>query len=126
MLTSHQTLSSPLGYLMPEKKYRAWVFAPERSEDVATDMVNAIATHGVAFMRSIVDLVELRQRLQDRSGFEHQLAYRRPAAALVAGDVEQTRALLDEEIAAISGRTDLAAADFRKFAEALRSRLSSQ
>ena len=118
------TISSPLGYLMPEKKYVAWVFAPRRSDEVATELANAIATHGVPFMRSILDLVELRRRLQDRSGFEHQLAYRRPAAALLAGDVEQARALLDEALAAIGARTDLAAAEFRRFAESLRSRLS--
>lgn len=104
----------------------AWVFAPGRSEEVATDMANAIATYGVTFMRSVVDLVELRRRLQDRSGFEHQLAYRRPAAALVAGDAKQARALLDEALATIGARTDLAAADFRRFAESLRGRLPPQ
>jgi hypothetical protein len=36
----------------------------------------------------------------------------------------QAHGLLDEAMTAIDGRTDLAAADFRKFAEALRSRLS--
>jgi len=117
------TISSPLGYLMPEKKYTAWLLAPGRSEEAATDMVNAIATHGVGFMRSVVDLAELRRLLKDRFGFEHQLAYRRPAAALLAGEAEQARALLDEEIAAIGARTDRAAADFRKFAESLRTRL---
>jgi hypothetical protein len=119
------TISSPLGYLMPEKKYKGWVFAPGRSEEVANDMANAIVTHGVAFMRSVVSLAELRRRLQDSLGFEHQLAYRRPAAALVAGDLEQARALLDDALAATGARTDLAATDFRKFAESLGNRLSS-
>lgn len=86
------TISSPLGYLMPEKKYRAWVFSPDCEGDVATDMVGAIATHGIAYMRSAAELGELRRRLQDGSGFAQQLAYRAPAAALVAGDVVQARA----------------------------------
>jgi hypothetical protein len=120
------TISSPLGYLMPDKKYAAWLFASGPSEEVARDMANAIATHGVPFMRSVVDLVELRRRLQDRSGFEHQLAYRRPAAAMVAGDAKQARALLDDALAAIGARTDLAAADFRRFAESLGGRLPPQ
>jgi len=120
------TISSPLGYLMSEKKYMAWVFTPGDSEEVATGMANAIATYGVPFMRSVVDLVELRRRLQDRTGFEHQLAYRRPVAALVAGDAEQARAFLDETLAAIGARTDLAAADFRRFADSLRGRLPPQ
>jgi len=118
------TISSPLGYLMPEKKYKAWVLGPGRPEEVATDMANTIARCGIAFMRSVVDLAELRQRLQGRCGIEHQLVYRRPAAALVAGDVEQARALVDKAIADIAARTDPAAVDLRKFAEALRGRLS--
>ncbi len=120
------TISSPLGYLMPEKKYKPWVFAPGRSENVAADMATAIATHGIPFMRSVVDLTELRRRLEGRSGYEHQVVYRRPVAALLAGDVMRSRTLLDEAMAAIGARTDLAAADFKKFAEALRSRLPSR
>ncbi len=117
------TIHSPLGYLMPEKKFMAWVFAPGRAEEVTTDMVNAIAAHGIPFMRSVVDLAELRRRLEDRFGFEHQLAYRRPAAALLVGDAEQARGLLNETLVAIGARTDLAAADFRRFAESFRGRL---
>ena len=117
------TISSPLGYVMPEKQYRAWVLGPGRSEDVAADMANAIATYGIAFMRSVIDLAELRRRLEDRTGFEHQLTFRRPVAALIAGDIEGARALIDETVATIGARTDLAAVDFRKFAEAFRRRL---
>jgi hypothetical protein len=117
------TISSSLGYLMPEKKYKAWIFAPGHSEEAATDMARAIDTYGVPFMRSVVDLAALRRQLQGGAGVEHQLAYRRPAAALLAGEPEQTRALLDEALDAIGARTDLAAADFRRFAESLRGRL---
>ncbi|MBY0400386.1 hypothetical protein K2X89_08835 [Myxococcota bacterium] len=120
------TICSPLGYLMPEKRYLAWVFAPGRAEAVAADMANAIAMFGIPYMRSVVERAELFRRLQDRFGFEHQLAYRRPAAAFVAGDSEQARALLDEALAAIGTRTDLVAEEFRRFAESLRSRLSPQ
>jgi len=110
---------------MPEKQYKGWVFSPGHTEEVATDMANAIASHGAAFMRSVVDLTELGRWLQGRSGFKHQLAYRRLAAALVAGDVEQARTLVDEAEEALGARTDPAAVDFRKFAEALRKRLPS-
>ena len=119
------TISSPIGYLMPEKKYKGWVFTPGHLEEVATDMAGAIALHGLAFMRSVVDLGALRHRLQDGLGFEHQRVYRRPAAALVAGEIQQARALLDDGLVALGARTDAAAAEFRKFAEAFRSRLPS-
>ncbi|MDQ2642279.1 MAG: hypothetical protein M3020_00585 [Myxococcota bacterium] len=118
------TISTPLGYLMPEAKYKAWVIVPGHSaEGIATDMGNAITTYGVKFMRSVVDLVELQKRLEERSGFEHQLIYRRPVAAFIAGEPGKARALLDVGLVAIGTRTDLAAAEFRKFAESLRRRL---
>src|SRR5690606_28945056 len=116
------TVASPLGYLMPEKTYVAWMFGPESPEEVASDMVDAIATHGIPFMRSVVNLDDLR-RLQDRYGIDYQLPYRTSAAALLAGDVEQARALLDNALADIGLATDLAAARFRGFAESLRDRL---
>lgn len=120
------TVSTPIGYVMPEKKYKMWLFSRGRSDaDVANDMANAIATHGIAFMRSTVELGELRVKLEARLGFDHQLAYRRPVAALIAGDVEQAQALLDAELSAMATRKDLAATKFKQFAEVLRDRLTS-
>jgi hypothetical protein len=117
------TISIPLGYLMPQNKYKAWVFAPEGAEHVAAEMVTAIAGYGVPFMRSVTDLAELCRRFEDRPGFEHQLVYRRPVAALLAGDLMRARTLLNEATATIGTRTDAAALEFKKFAECLRSRL---
>ena len=119
------TISSPLGYVMPEKCYKGWVFGRGGSEGAATDMTRAISAYGIPFMRSVVNLAELRRWLELRSGFEHQLAYRRPVAALLAGDVERARGLLNEGLASIGTRTDLAATDFRTFGEAFRRRLSA-
>ena len=116
------TVSSPLGYLMPEKKYKAWIFDPANAENVAVDMAGAIAAYGIPFMRSVT-LEELRERLENRPGFDDGFAYRRAVLAMLAGDDARARALLDLGIAAIGSRTDLAAADFRRFAAALGSRL---
>jgi len=50
------TVSTPIGYVMPEPRYTMWLFSRERvDEDVANDMTNAIATHGIAFMCSPTD-----------------------------------------------------------------------
>jgi hypothetical protein len=119
------TVGGPLGYLMPEKKYKTWVFDAANAVNVAADMAGAIAAYGLPFMRSVVALEQLRQQFEARSALDQQLAYRRPVAAMLAGDDAQARALLDQEIAAIGGRTDLAAADFKRFAAALRSRLKA-
>lgn len=115
------TISRPVRYLVPENRRRRWVFSPGHSEEVASDMTDAIVTYGIEFMRSVIDLADLRLQLED-ADHEHQRVYRRPAAALVAGDVEGARALLDEGVAALGTRMDRAAVDFRKFAEVLRNR----
>ncbi len=118
------TTSSPLGYLMPERRYKAWIFVEGSGErSVAEDMGAAIDAYGVPFMRSVADLRSLRRRMDERSGFEHQNAYCRPVAALLAGDATEAGARLDEELEALGTRSDPAATDFRSFASALRKRL---
>jgi hypothetical protein len=120
------TISSPLGYVMPETSYKAWVFRTQASEKVALEMTHAIKTHGLPSMRSVVDLSELCRRFEEVPGFEHQLVYRRPVGVLLAGDAQRAHALLDETLVAIGSRNDAAAVDFKSFAAAFRSRLPSQ
>src|SRR4051812_40130768 len=120
------TISIPLGYLMPESKYKAWVFATEGAKYVAAEMVAAIAGYGVPFMQSVTHLPELSRRLEASPGFEHQLVYRRPVAALLAGDLMRARMFLDEAMATIGTRTDAAALEFKGFAECLRRQFHSE
>lgn len=117
------TISSPLGYRMPQARYKGWVFGPARSADVAADLVAAVATYGLPSMRSVLDLSQLCRCLERRSGFEHQLIYRRPVAAFLVGDFERAHVVLDAALSDLGARTDPAAAEFRRFADALRGRL---
>lgn len=117
------TISSPLGYLMPDGKSISWTFSPLRTRDATTDMVAAIVRFGIPFMRSVVSLDQLRQRLDQRFGHDHQLICTRPAAALLAGDAGGARLLIDSALAALGERTDLAAESYRRFADAFRARL---
>lgn len=119
------TISTPLGYLMPARAYRAWTFTPVRVNETASDMVDAIGTYGIPFMHSVVDLDQLRLRLEDRMGPSDQLVYRRPAAAFLANATSEALAFLDNELAANGTRTDPAAAQFRSFADRLRIKLAS-
>jgi hypothetical protein len=117
------TISTSIGYAMTEQRYRSWVLLPNCSVDVVADMTRAIATSGLSFMRSVTSLPELRGRLDERLGPEHLLVYRRPAAALLAGDLEGARSLLDDATRALDDRTTLAAIEFRRFAKNFRNRL---
>jgi hypothetical protein len=116
------TISTPIGYVMPEKRYTMWLFTPGAYERVAIEMAHAIAGHGFAFMHSLADLAALRARLDVVSGPAEQRDFRRPVAAMLAGDLERARALLEEKLASIASRTDEAARLFRRFADAFRRR----
>lgn len=117
------TVCIPLGYLLSEGKYTAWFFRDGEVTEAGRDLVTNVASHGIPFMRSVVDLPNLRQRIEGRTGFDHQLEYRLPVAWLLSGEPERALATLDD-IARVHGtRSDRAAMEFLKFADALRSRL---
>lgn len=117
------TVSTPLGYLLPESGYRAWMFGNDRSaEGVAQELVRTIAQYGVPFMHSTAALPELCHRLDEGMGFEHQVMYRRPVAWLLVGDPRRAENILDETLAELADRSDVAAEEFRRFGATLKSR----
>jgi hypothetical protein len=115
------TVSSPLGYLMPEARYRPWMVGsgPE-SADIIADMVAAIAEYGVPFMESNASLPRLCRLLDDRLGLE--LVYRPAVAWLLAGEVDRAAALIEEAEAGLGDRADAAAVEVRDFVAAFRCR----
>lgn len=118
------TVSTPLGYLLPEARYIAWIFGADTpAEDVARGMTSAIEEHGLSFMRTTSTLPELCRRLEEGMGFQHQLAYRRPVALLLAGEGRRARQELDSALDELGDRDDLAAQELRRFAAALRPRM---
>lgn len=120
------TISSPLGYLQPEKRFKVWHFAPGSEAAAAAEMSAAIATHALPFIRSVTTLDELGRQIDRRMGIEGQLRYTRPIVALLAGDSDRAGRLLDEALAVLEGHTHGSADDFRRFAAALRPLLSAR
>jgi hypothetical protein len=123
------TIATPLGYVLPEARFRSWLFGGDRSAPSASDeMVAAIVEYGIAFMRSMIGLDELRRGLErdSRIGIEDVSVYRRPVVSLLLGNQQRASEELDESVAALGNRSDLASEDFRRFAAALRTRLSER
>lgn len=116
------TVRSPLGYLSPERRYRPWLFEATTVRPLAAEMVGSFAQHGVAFIRRNAGLEGLCQGLDEGLSSDHDLPYRRSAAWLVAGDPVQALEIVDEAMAGLEARTDLAAGEFRRFAVNLRER----
>lgn len=116
------TVSTPLGYLMPGDRYRAWIITDD-AEEVAADLVAAVECYAMPFMKSSSDLAALCRRLDERMGFDHQLVYRRPVAWFLSGDVDQASTLIEEAEADLGDRDDAAASELRQFAAAFRRRI---
>jgi hypothetical protein len=113
------TVSSNLGYLMPEGRYRAWLFDAANASGTASDMASAIERYGVPFMRSSSALPALVEAMTSGNlGVQDQLAYRVPIAYRLMGNHTAARQTLEDAIAKLGGRADAAAERFREFGRA--------
>lgn len=119
------TASLPLGYVMPERRFREWVFEPETIESQADDMVGAIRDYGIPAIRGLTELPDLVRRIEEGWGFPHKLAYRLPIAYLLAGHRDRALGVLERELHALGDRRDRAAEDYRTFAHAFRVRVDT-
>ena len=119
------TIATPIGYVMPEARYRAWLFTAERAEAVAAEMVAVIAEHGLAFMQANKDLKDICRALEPHSELTiaDSAVYRLPIALFLCGEKHRAAEKLEMSVAALGARGDMAANYFRRFARALRARL---
>ncbi len=118
------TVSMPLTYLTPAARYEPWLFdrGPAIPE-VASALVRAVAEHGVPFMQAATTLDQLRELTERGQGFAHQLVYRRPVVAMLIGDRAEARRSLEDALAELGDRGDVAAVEYRLFTERLLQRL---
>lgn len=119
------TVSVHLGYVMPEHRYRPWLFGGDMSvQEVIGEMVGAILSYGVPFMERLSALTAVVASMSDsKVGIADQLAFRRPVGYLLLGDDKGAREALGSWLERIGDRQDLAAKRFRSFAEAFERRL---
>ena len=119
------TISMPIGYLMPENRYKAWTFAFEADDEaVVEDMVAAIRRYGIPFMRINGTLPGIISNLP-KYGIRVYNAYRLPLAHFLLGDKDAATQLIHSELDSPHNPDDLAAQDYRRFAADLLSRLGS-
>lgn len=116
------TVSSPLGYLMPGARYRAWTVSVDDPGASAEDLVAAVREYALPFMKSGSTLTALCGLLDDGRGLEHQLVYRRPVARVLAGDRDRAAGLVDAAETDLRDRDDAAALELRSFVAAFRRR----
>lgn len=117
------TTCRPIGYLMPEHRFRVWTFSVDSAHTAAREVSDALVRYGLPFMKSLADLRGLCASFEDRSvGIEQVLVYRRPVAWLLAGDATRADLELQKELAVLGDRIDPAAENLKRFAAAFRER----
>jgi hypothetical protein len=121
-LTGHRsvaTLSTSLGYLMPERRYIEWAFGTA-DLSIAMSLRDSLRMFGYPAMESLSSSDAIIESLQKcRMTLNEDRRYRLPAAYLLQGKKDIAIQELHRELENIGERTVLAAAEFRRFAEKL-------
>ena len=126
---SPPSISTSLGYLMPESRYLEWLFEPDpfdyKSE--CQRMIGAIEVYGIPFMKSNRSLDTIVEHLQNRRyTWNESIVYRLPVACLVLGDTSTATSYVKGELVKLGARKDDAAQDYRRFADRLLAHLNSK
>lgn len=119
------TLSVHLGYLMPEREYRPWLFPEaEDPEPRAVRMVQAVSEFGVPFMEENSSLERIVSTIE-MSGFgiPEQHHFRLPVMYHLLWRMRSTEEYIAKRLSELGTRDDLAAQHYRCFGEALRQRM---
>ncbi len=119
---SPPTLRTHLQYLMPEGSYEPWLFGEEAPvKDRVRTMIADIDTFGNVFMQKHTSLETLARCLEEKL-YSHpeSRAFRLPIIYLLLGSQELSLGALDEFLVDLGDRTDLAALQYREYAQALR------
>lgn len=116
------TISTPLGYLMPEARYLEWLFEPTPFdyESESQRMVKAVEVYGIPFMTENGTLESLVRNLKQLRFTSKEMAvYRLPIAHLLAGETSLAVSYVDSQVKELGDRDDLAARQYKTFASNL-------
>jgi len=114
------SIGTNVGYLMPEKKYKPWLFQErDEYEALVAGMVSTVEKFGRPFMERNAELSILYETMREL-GVADNLNYRLPVACVLLGRKVEAEVFLDAKLTEMGGRTDQAANDFVKFATSLR------
>jgi hypothetical protein len=116
---------SNVGYLSPASEYVPYLFVEGTPPDsLADQLVDAVTTYGLPFIRSNVPLLNLIETMQPtRFGSPFNRDYGIPVVLYLLGRNSEAEAFLSDELIKVGSRTDPASERFRKFASCLRGQM---
>ena len=115
------TVSTSLGYLMPEKRHLEWVFEHRPFDYVSESkkVAKAIVMYGMPFMKANASLEAIIDDLEHlRFSTKEAAEYRLPAAHLLVHKTDLAVKYVKDRLAALNGRQDESALRYRAFGAA--------
>jgi len=112
------TISTAIGYLMPERPYLEWLFepAPFDHETECGRMVRAIEVYGIPFMNSNCRLGDIVQNVENLRFISKDAAvYKLPVAYLLSGRGGSATAYVENQLKELGERKDIAAGQYQIF-----------
>ena len=112
------TISTHIGYLMPQKSYTPWLFT-ENTDHTTTvqEMVIAIIKFSKPFMEANATLDAICEAMSSsRYGILDYNIYHIPVAYFLLGEASLTEKFLHDQLKEIGDRDDVSAQDYKKFA----------
>jgi len=116
------SLTSALGYLTPEHRFLEWLFDPKASPadhvQESKRIAKGITLYGVPFLREYATLETVVTCLeQSKFSFVERANYHLPVAYRLVGEEQKAKAFVQRRLVDFNNRTDLAANQYRQFAE---------
>lgn len=114
------TVSTPIGYVMPEHRYMSWEFGGQHGTVAGSDLIAAIRNYGIPFMRSLTSLPALFDAVN--KGFSQCPEYHVPTLLEIMGRHDDAMIAMTRAIQELGDREDPAARQLRHFAVAFERR----
>jgi hypothetical protein len=116
------TVSTPLGYVMPEQRFATWQFGADDSRSEADRLVTALEEHGLPFMRDHTGLDSIRDAIEQ--GNAESPEYRLPVVLSLLGRDDEAVAIVDARLEELSDADNPFAQEFRAYAERFKEHLA--
>jgi hypothetical protein len=118
---SSAAIARNVGYLMPGKQYKPWLFQEGFAYDnLLSNMLSAIEDFGRPFMKRYMNLSDLCEAMKHSKLGGPYDDYRIPVACALLGKAGEADAFLEAKLQEREARQDAEAKQFRMFAKKLR------
>jgi hypothetical protein len=109
------TVSTPIGYVMPEQRFATWQFGDGDSHAQADQLLTALDDYGLPFMRDHTGLDSIRDAVEQ--GDAEFPEYRLPVVLVLLGRDDEATRMIDDRLEELGNADNPFAREFRAYAE---------